>query len=143
MKKHADPISKHMTPAPYTIESDRSLADAHRLMREHKIRHLPVVKDGNLVGIVSQRDLHLLETLGPMDLERVPVAEAMTKDPYCVEPNTPLGEVVREMARRHLGSALVVQEGRVVGIYTAVDALKDYADLLGAPQSSTTTRTPR
>jgi acetoin utilization protein AcuB len=52
-----------MTVSPVVIASDRTLADAHRLMRERGFRHLPVVDDGRLVGLVSPRDLYLLESL--------------------------------------------------------------------------------
>jgi acetoin utilization protein AcuB len=56
-----------MTVSPVVIGSERTLADAHRMMRERGIRHLPVVDAGALVGVVSQRDLYLAETLGGVD----------------------------------------------------------------------------
>jgi acetoin utilization protein AcuB len=56
-------IQKYMTPMPHTIGSDQSLQKAHELMREFKIRHLPVLKGGKLVGILTDRDIALVETL--------------------------------------------------------------------------------
>lgn len=123
-------VRDYMTPAARTIGADQPMAAAHRAMRARRIRHLPVLERGRLVGIVTERDLHLVETLRDVDPDRVPVEEAMTPDPYAVAPDTPLVEVVEAMARRKLGSAVVVDGGRVVGMFTVVDALQALAELL-------------
>lgn len=60
----------HMTPQPLTIGRNEPLVTAHRLMNEHGVRHLPVLEHGELIGIVSQRDLYFLETIRGVDLER-------------------------------------------------------------------------
>ncbi|MEY4581850.1 MAG: hypothetical protein RL701_6553 [Pseudomonadota bacterium] len=52
-----------MTTTPHTIGADQSLALAHTMLREHKIRHLPVRRGGSLVGMLTERDLALIETL--------------------------------------------------------------------------------
>src|SRR6185369_17259753 len=103
---------------------------AHELMRAHHIRHLPVLHGGKLIGLVSERDLHLVETLKDTDPERIPVEEAMTQDVYTVAPKTPLREVVREMAGRKLGSAVVVEGTKVIGVFTTVDALEMLGEVL-------------
>ena len=54
------PVSAFMTPGPHTIGRDQTLAVAHRLVREHGIRHLPVLHGGKQVGDQSQRDLHFI-----------------------------------------------------------------------------------
>jgi len=126
------PISEHMSPAPHSIRSTQSLAAAHKLMRSHRLRHLPVLDAaGRLVGIVSERDLYLLETFKDVDAQAVQVEAAMTSDIYAVSPGEPLGNVVREMARNKNGCALVVESGNVVGIFTAIDALQAFAEQLG------------
>ena len=117
-------IELYMHPAPYAIEQDQPLAAAHALMRSHSIRHLPVFDRDTLVGLVSVHDLHLLETLDGVDQNRVSVREAMSADPYTVAPGTPLRRVALEMADRRISSALVVDQGQVIGILTAVDALR-------------------
>ncbi|HEY6106961.1 MAG TPA: CBS domain-containing protein, partial [Anaeromyxobacteraceae bacterium] len=66
-------VQKHMTLSPQVISSRYTLAQAHQVMRERNIRHLPVVDDGRLVGVISQRDLYLLETLRGVD----PAAETV------------------------------------------------------------------
>lgn len=127
--KHTS-IRAHMTPTPHTIGRDQTLAFAHALMRTHQIRHLPVLTGGKLVGIVSDRDLRFIESLKDVDPQRVLVEEAMTQEPYTVASTAPLGEVVRTMAENRYGAALVVDEGHVIGIFTAVDALRVLADVL-------------
>jgi acetoin utilization protein AcuB len=124
-------ISCYMTPQPWTIEVKESLAKAHQLMRDHGIRHLPVLDHGRLVGIVSRGDLHLLETIGEFPLESVEVSEAMTEHPYVVRGETPVVDAAAIMAKRKFGCAIVVAEdGRVEGIFTTIDALGVLVDVL-------------
>ena len=126
-------VRQFMSPRPICVDRDQMMSEAHRLMRKHRARHLPVLHQGALVGIVSAGDLHLLETLREVDSERVRVEEAMTPAPYCVGPDTPLDEVVDVMAANKYGCALVVNANEVVGIFTTVDALVAFAQLLRAP----------
>jgi acetoin utilization protein AcuB len=124
-------VEEHMTVSPVVIGSDRTLADAHRIMRARGIRHLPVVDAGALVGLVSQRDLYLAETLRSVDPATDTVREAMSADPYAVSPGAALEEVATIMAERKLGSAIVVDRGSVIGLFTTVDALRALATLAG------------
>ena len=103
MSKHSAAILKHMTPDPHSIGVDQTLDRAHAVMREHAIRHLPVLSGGRLVGLVTERDLALVETMTDVDPRRVPIAEAMSSDVYAVPPDAPLDEVAREMAERRYG----------------------------------------
>jgi CBS domain-containing protein len=82
------PISSYMTKSPITIGRSASLAKAHALMREHDIRHLPVMQSGHVVGVVSLGGLHLLETIANFPLEAVDVDEAMTASPEIVFAST-------------------------------------------------------
>jgi acetoin utilization protein AcuB len=130
MSKPIPPISKYMTTAPHSIGPDQTLATAHKFMREHQIRHLPVLSGGRLVGMVTLRDLHLVETLKDVDPTRVTVEEAMSSEVYAVSPEAPLDEVAAAMAEHKYGSAVVVQNQKVVGIFTTVDACKTLHELL-------------
>jgi acetoin utilization protein AcuB len=121
-----------MTEAPHTIGAEQSLTAAHELMRKHRVRHLPVLHGGKLVGILSLRDLHLVETLPDVDPERVRVEEAMTENPYTIAPDADLSEVAAHMAEQKLGSAVVVENNRVTGVLSSVDALRALADALGS-----------
>lgn len=130
MAKSIPLISRYMTTGPYSVGQDQKLSQAHKLMRAHEIRHLPVLHGGKLVGILSDRDLHLMESLKDVDPERVLVEEAMSTTVYTVAPHAPIDEVVREMSHHKYGSAVVVDNGKVVGVFTTVDALRAFADLL-------------
>jgi acetoin utilization protein AcuB len=123
-------IADRMTRTPHLIGAEQSMKSAHDLMRAHEIRHLPVLHGGKLIGLLSIRDLHLVETLPGVDPETVRVEEAMTQDVYAVEPKTPLKQVVKEMAARKLGSAVVVEGTKVVGLFTTIDALDLLAERL-------------
>jgi len=119
-----------MTADPCCIQRNEPLRNAHRLMRVRKVRHLPVLNGGQLVGLVSERDLFLLETVRSVDPEKEPVEEAMTERPFAVSPETSVREVVDEMLSHRYGSAVVVERGDVVGIFTRADALRALRDLL-------------
>jgi acetoin utilization protein AcuB len=123
-------VRDYMTRSPRTIRPGQTLAEAHRLMRRNQIRHLPVLARGKLVGIVSQRDLALIETLPDVDPTEVPVEDAMIGDVYVVAPGAPLGDVAGEMARRKLGAAVVASGDRVVGVFTATDACRALSRLM-------------
>src|SRR5512139_3073111 len=123
-------VQKHMTLSPQVISSGHTLAQARQVMRERNIRHLPVVDDGRLVGVVSQRDLYILETLKGVDPAAETVKEAMSPEPFAVRPEAPLDEVALAMAEHKYGSAVVVDQGVVVGLFTTVDALRALATVL-------------
>jgi len=124
------PISRYMTPQPWTIEPSATLTAAHQLMRRHAIRHLPVMDAGKLVGIVSERDLHLIETLPDSDPDEVTVDDAMTEAVYVAAPTDDVSEVVDRMAASKLGSAVVMQDQSVEGIFTSIDALQVLSHVL-------------
>jgi acetoin utilization protein AcuB len=120
----APKISDFMTASPHLIGAEQSLARAHDVMRKNDLRHLPVLHGGKLVGLVSRGDLHLVETMPDVDAEKVSVEEAMSRDVYGVGPDELLLSVVREMTTRKLGSAVILAHGKVVGIFTVIDALR-------------------
>lgn len=124
-------IRHYMTPSPHTIGVDQSLAVAAETMRAHKIRHLPVLKGGTVVGILSERDVQLVSGLPAVDPTTVTVEDAMSESVYSVSPDTPLEEVAAEMAAHKYGAALVTEGGHVRGVFTTIDALLALSD--GAP----------
>lgn len=125
-------VGERMTVCPHAVRYDQSLEEATRLMSEHAIRHLPVVRDGAVVGVVSDRDIAVVESLGSTPAARVHVIEAMTPVPYTVTPDTALLHVVRQMEKHKYGCAIVTDgEGREpLGIFTTTDALALLRDLL-------------
>jgi len=131
-----DAIEIFMTRSVHTIGTKAPLADAHRMMNDHGIRHLPVLEGGRLVGMLSQRDLHLIETLRDVDPKEVLVEEAMSQDAYTVVPEAPLAGVAREMAQHKYGSAVILRGSQVLGIFTTTDALRALDTVLSAPASA-------
>jgi acetoin utilization protein AcuB len=130
MTKPIPTIQKFMTTQPHSIGQEQTMAMAHMVMREHRIRHLPVLTGGKLAGVLSDRDLSLLETLSDVDPKKVLVEEAMTANAYAVEPDTALDEVVATMAEHKYGCAIVMQNNKLVGIFTMVDACRAFAEML-------------
>lgn len=119
-----------MTAEPFIVESHSPLPDALKVMHTRGIRHLPVVHAGALVGILSKRDVSRIMPLVEAPPSDVSVDDVMTEDPYVVTPTTPLEEVAAGMAERKIGSAVIVDEGRIVGVFTANDALRALAAVL-------------
>ena len=130
-----------MTSAPCTISPRETLAEAHAAMRRAGIRHLPVLEGKKLVGLVTQSDLRLMETLRDVDPTEVTVREAMSRVPYTASPTAHLDKVCRQMANRRIGSTVVVLRGKPVGVFTTVDALHALVELV-APRRRRPSREP-
>lgn len=125
-------VRLYMTPTPHTVGRRQSLTAARRIMREHGIRHLPVLDGGQLVGVLSERDVLLVESLPGTNPTNVYAEEAMVSDVFTTTADAPMADVVEEMVARKMGSALVTDAGRVVGVLTTIDALRALLDLLSA-----------
>lgn len=130
MTKTMPTIDKYLTRSPHAIGRDQPLALALAMMKKYRIRHLPVLDGGELVGVLSERDLHLIQALEGVDPKRVTVEEAMSTSIYAVTPETKLDQVLREMAEHRYGCTVVIQHGHVVGIFTTVDVCRAFAELL-------------
>ncbi len=118
-----------MTGAPHSIGKDRPLALAHALMKSNGVRHLPVLDGGTLVGMVTDRDLSLIEAIADVDVHSVLVEEAMSQEVFTVAPEDRLSKVAREMSNRRIGSAVIMDHGKVIGVFTTVDALRALAEI--------------
>lgn len=117
-----------------TVDKGGRIDLADRLMRLARIRHLPVLEDERVVGILSNRDL-LVSSLSKVlkfgDVERhallhaVDVSEVMTRDPVTIGPDASLTEAARELVTRKIGCLLVQDaEGTAVGLLTETDLLR-------------------
>jgi len=114
-----------------TIDCREVLADAIDLMRAREIHHLVVTDNGEAIGLLSAHDVARFESKKHVAPEVVQVGEAMSPEPYRVEPDAPLAGVAAEMAACGFGAALVVEHGRLVGVLTVRDCLRMLARLLG------------
>jgi len=117
-------IQHHMTKALVVVPSTATVEASAKLMRRHTVRHLPVVDGkGKLVGIVSQRDLLLVESIPGVVAAEVPVSEAMNKDVYRAQPDEAVEKVARTMADKRYGACVVANKGNLLGLFTTTDAL--------------------
>lgn len=121
-----------MTSFPYFVDADDTVAKVERLMDERAIRHLPVQERGRVVGIVSERDLHhFIKRSAPVEEKNnVRARDIMVADPYVVSFNTPLNEVVSEMAQRHIGSVIITRSGKLAGVLSANDVCRILGEYL-------------
>ena len=122
------------------VSPSDSVRTAWALLREHRIRHLPVVEDDKLVGIITDRDVRLVfpsaltsgqREQDPHDaLEKVMVQEIMTKQVITVAPDTSIADAARIFLERRIGGLPVVQGSRLVGIITKTDILAVYVEVV-------------
>ncbi len=129
-----------MTTSVTTLPHDGSLLAAALLMRQTGFRHLPVVKNGAVIGLLSDRDVNRAApsrfgTLSQEEYNQIfqntPIEKVMTKEPYTAQPDTPVRDVVNVMCKRKIGAVPVVTEaGALVGIVTRADLLDLLQSLL-------------
>jgi acetoin utilization protein AcuB len=126
--KRIPSVKTVMTPFPYSVDAGAPIAEAQEFMRQHQIRHLPVMEGGRLAGVVSDRDIKLM--LGPdfayPSAAELKVSDVMVRDAYTVDLGARLDEVLDHMATHQLGSALVTREGRLAGVFTVTDACRAF-----------------
>lgn len=128
----APTVGAAMTAFPYFVDVMDPVVKLEELMSAHEIRHVPVQSDGQVVGIVSERELHHLvnPSLPAIDKRRIRARDVLVSDPFVAEIDAPLQTVAREMADRHIGSAIVVRKGKLAGILSVTDVCRVLADLL-------------
>ncbi|MFO0597961.1 MAG: CBS domain-containing protein [Myxococcaceae bacterium] len=123
-------IRKFMTTQPITLQVNAKLAEAQKVMKDNHIRHVPICEGDKIVGMVTDGDLHRAQAISGVDSGKTAMRDVMAIKPYTVSPDAPVDEVVREMATRKFGSAVVVDNGHVVGVFTTVDAMSAFAEFL-------------
>jgi acetoin utilization protein AcuB len=117
--------AKRMTSKLITVGPHDSLAKAKALMDSGNFRHLPVLEDGRLIGILSDRDMR--QHSGYLDSTRVDAA--MTSDPVTITPTATVEEAARLMLRLKISAVPVVDDGKPVGILSTSDILKAFLDV--------------
>jgi len=121
-----------MTPFPHHVDAAQDLWTARARMDQYAIRHLPVIHDGELAGIISRRDIDVaIAVVGP-DASRVrlPVWSVCRRDVFVVDIQTPVAKVADDMANQQIGSALVTKNGKLAGIVTTVDLCRTLGRML-------------
>ena len=115
-------IENFMTKSPRTVSAYQKLAFAESLMEDLKIRHLPVLKDDDLIGVLSLRDIRLVQGIDS-DYKKITVEEACVEDPIMVQKDEDVRVVCKEMLKKKIGSVMVMNKEKLVGIFTSIDAL--------------------
>jgi acetoin utilization protein AcuB len=123
-------VANRMNKNPVTVEPTESLAQAEAKMHSGNFRHLPIVKGGKLIGMLSDHDIrqhqgHLKDTR---------VTGAMTDDPITVAPDMAMEDAAEIMLERKIGALPVVDKGELVGIITATDMLEAFVEIFGATE---------
>jgi acetoin utilization protein AcuB len=133
-------VSEWMTPAPLTVAPSTPFSKVQELMLRRRIRHLPVVEEGRLVGIITDRDVRTVQPSPATSLatremhylfDRLTVRAVMTRPVLTVTAHEPLAEAVRLMLENRIGGLPVIDGERLVGILTEVDLLRAFSTTLG------------
>ncbi|NJD26673.1 MAG: CBS domain-containing protein [Chloroflexi bacterium] len=139
-------VGEQMSQPAIVVSPSTPVATAMKLIRQRHIRRLPVVDDGVLVGIVSERDLlrampspatSLTVWEIPELLERLHVHEVMTRQVVVVQPDTPIKEAAQLMVDHKIGGLPVVEDGRVVGVITETDIFRVFVTICNGVPAAT------
>lgn len=130
MSKTIPTIDKFMTTTPHSIGFDQNIGTASQIMKEHRIRHLPVLQGAQLTGVISDRDVKLALSLNGVDPAITKVSEISSDEVFLVKPQARIDEAIKIMAEKKIGSILVVDNHKLVGIFTTTDALRAFTELL-------------
>lgn len=127
------PVEEFTTPNPITATEDMSIDEVLELMSEHGVRHLPVMRDDEVVGVISDRDLRLARGLSDEHKFQVRAGDIMSADPVAVTADMPLDDVAFTMSDRKIGSVIVNErDGTLLGIFTVTDALNALIEITRA-----------
>ncbi|MFH1906222.1 MAG: CBS domain-containing protein [Chloroflexota bacterium] len=137
-------VGERMSHPVIPISPEMPIHDALSFFKREHIRRAPVVKDGKLVGIVSDKDL-LNASPSPVSslsiwemnylLSKITIAEVMTRKVLTVTEDTPIEEAARIMADNKIGGLPVMRDGHVIGIITETDLFKIFLELMGARET--------
>lgn len=135
MKRHAPEARQYMTHLPVEAEQCEMAEEALSMMQRHSIHHIPVMSGSHLKGIVSQRELLEARFRLGDDFPTTPLEQVCETDVLTVSPVEPIDEVAKKLLARGANSAVVVDGGFVVGIFTSTDVLRFVCDFFGQSKS--------
>jgi CBS domain-containing protein len=118
-------VSQAMTASPRSIERAESAVEAARLMASENVGSLPVVEGGQLVGMITDRDLVLQVLAKDLDASKVTISEIASQNPVVAKPDEPLDQALQRMAQEQLRRLPVVDGGRLVGILAQADVARE------------------
>ena len=116
----------------FSVRSADSVENVLMLMRDHRVRAILVIDDGNLVGIVSQGDCAIKVLLPNNNPKQVTVSKIMTANPLTVTPSNSLEECMAIMVHKHIRHLPVMENNKVVGVISVGDLVKSIIELQGS-----------
>jgi acetoin utilization protein AcuB len=129
MNKLNLPVEEFTTPDPITAPESATIEQLTKLMKDNEIRHLPILRGEEVIGIVSERDLKVVSGLNFEEKSLVRASDIMAENPFTVSSEASLDQVAFEMSSRKIGSVIVNEGNRFYGIFTATDALNALIEL--------------
>ena len=118
-----------------TIDRNTTIQEAISLMKKHSIRHLPVIEEGRLVGLVTEGDMR--QVFVASLIEELSIDDVMIKDPITVKVDTEIDDAARVIYYNKIGGLPVVDEGQgLLGIITVADIMAAFIELMGVLKSS-------
>lgn len=139
-------VRECMTVNPYTITENAPIFEAGEILRKNNIARLPVVKDGKVIGIITEEDLLKVSpsaatTLSVWELNyvlgKLQVKDGMTKNPVTISPDATIEEAALIMRDKDVGALPVVENGKLIGIITESDVFDAFLDLMGLKRTGT------
>jgi acetoin utilization protein AcuB len=137
-------VKDYMTSHVQTLRPDDRLLDAELLIRRAGVRHIPVLEDGKLMGVLTERDVR---RYAPSILDSTPdeynrifeqtmVGTVMTRDVVTIAPDEPLAEAAMQLHSQHRGCLPVMEGDKLIGIITRRDLLRLVSELLAPPEDT-------
>lgn len=117
------PVEEFTTPNPTTASEDTPVEEIARIMKEQGIRHIPILRGSQVVGIISDRDIRVVSGLNIQEKRLIQAGDIMARDPVTVSAEDTLDKVAYEMSNRKIGSVIVNEGDKFLGIFTVTDAL--------------------
>ncbi len=125
-------IANTMSPFPYSIDAESTIANAADMMKQHDIHHLPVTEGDELVSVISKNEVRLVTApfSSHADARDILVKDVCNPRAFKVDIHDSLEYALRLMVDRGIGSVLVTKNGKLSGILTHTDICKKFAELL-------------
>ncbi|NNC68397.1 MAG: CBS domain-containing protein [Gammaproteobacteria bacterium] len=131
--KKVPTLKAAMTPFPYSVQLETTLTTVRKLIQDHNIHHIPVMNSGEIVGVITGGDVEAREKMVNGDNEQsLEVLHVHMSKPYIVDINEPFENVLLTMADKHIGATVITKHGKLVGVFTYIDACRYFGEYLQA-----------
>lgn len=131
--KKTPTLKAAMTPFPYSVQLETTLTAVRKLIQDHNIHHIPVMNSGGIVGVITGGDVEAREKMVNGDNEQsLEVLHVHMSKPYIVDINEPFENVLLTMADKHIGATVITKHGKLVGVFTYIDACRYFGEYLQA-----------